>query len=379
MSILVITWNFPPRRGGMENLMGNLCRSIKGKRALFVITSFVHASHSQEDRVYRPRLSGLIPFFVYALVKGCVLLRKNPEIKVVLGGSALVTPLIVILARIFHKKAAVYVHGLDLVYPSRLYQFLCVGWIRRCDRVISNSRYTASLAEDKGARSGSIEVIPPGVNAESIAMDRDGKEKEAIGLDGNKVILYAGRLARRKGVKEFLVYCFPHIVAEIPETCFVIVGENPLESMIHREDVLGEIRQCVRETRLQDRVRLVGWLSDKELNKFYRAADMLVLPAVAMTTDVEGFGIVIIEAAAAGTPCVASRVGGIPDAVEDGKAGILVEPGNYEMMSRAVVTLLRDDALRRTMGAYAQQRAQEKFDWSKIAGRYEELFSSLGE
>ncbi|MGH7848209.1 MAG: glycosyltransferase family 4 protein, partial [Candidatus Binatia bacterium] len=349
------------------------------KRAVFVITSFVQGSEGQGDWVYRPRLPGLIPFFVYALIKGCMLLRKNREIKVVLGGSALVTPVVIILARIFHSKAAVYVHGLDLVYQSRLYQLLCVGWIRTCDRVICNSRYTASLAEGKGARSDSIEVIPPGVDTESIAMDRDGRDKKAIGLDGNKVILYAGRLVRRKGVKEFLAHCFPHVVTEFPETCFVIVGENPVESMIHREDVLAEIKDCIREMRLGDRVRLVGWLSEGELIKLYHAADLLVLPAIPMATDVEGFGIVIIEAAAAGTPCVASKVGGIPDAVEDGKAGILVEPGNYKMMSRAVVGLLRDDDLRRTMGAYAQQRAREKFDWSKIAGRYEELFSSLGD
>jgi phosphatidylinositol alpha-1,6-mannosyltransferase len=149
--------------------------------------------------------------------------------------------------------------------------------------------------------------------------------------------------------------------------------------MTHRDDVLAEIKDCVRKLRLEKRVRVVGWLSEEELSNFYDAADLLVLPALAMTTDVEGFGIVILEAAAAGKPCVATRVGGIPDAVEDGKTGILVEPGDYPMMSRAVVALLRDDDLRRTMGAYGRQRVTEKFDWPKIAGRYEELFSSLGE
>jgi glycosyltransferase involved in cell wall biosynthesis len=149
--------------------------------------------------------------------------------------------------------------------------------------------------------------------------------------------------------------------------------------MIHRDNVLAEIKDCIRELRLEKRVRLVGWLKEEELMKFYRAADLLVLPALTMRNDVEGFGMVILEAAAAGTPCVASRVGGIPDAVEDGKAGVLVEAGNYEMMSQAVVALLRDDALRRKMGSYAQKRVQEKFDWSKIAGKYESLLASLEE
>jgi glycosyltransferase involved in cell wall biosynthesis len=129
--------------------------------------------------------------------------------------------------------------------------------------------------------------------------------------------------------------------------------------------------------RLEDRVRLVGRVTEEELIQLYRAADLLVLPALALTTDIEGFGTVIIEAAAAGTPCVASRAGGIPDAVEDGKAGILVEPGDYKTMSQAIVTLLRDDDLRQTMAAHARQRAQEKFDWSNLAHRYEQLFLSL--
>lgn len=359
----------------MESLMGHLYRSIKTKRPVFVITAYAAASHREQQGVYRPRFRGLVPFFAYALFKGFLLLKKNRDIKIVLGGSALVIPVIVILAKLCRAKSAVYVHGLDLVHPNLLYQFLCVKWIRRCNSVICNSRFTASLAGSKRARSASIHVIPPGMESRFDEASQQGKDD--VALAGKKVILYVGRLVRRKGVVEFLARSIPAIFAAVPEACFVIVGENPVESMVHRDDIFGEIRRLVLEMRLEDRVRLLGWLDGEELEKLYRAADLLVLPALPIASDVEGFGIVILEAAAAGKPCVATRTGGIPDAVEDGKTGILVEPLNYDAISRAVTSLLRDDTLRLTMGANARRKTQEHFDWEKIGEKYDALFAGL--
>jgi phosphatidylinositol alpha-1,6-mannosyltransferase len=375
MSILLITWNFPPRRGGIENLMSRLCSEIRAKRSVFVITSYVRIRDVEPDYVYRPAFPGLILFFVYALFKGYALLRQRGDIQVVLGGSALVTPLIIVLARLFGIKAAVYVHGLDLAYPNFLYQFLCVSWIGRCDRIISNSRYTASLAESKGVRREAIDVIPPGIDSRAIEASLQGKRE--LGLEGRKIILSVGRLVRRKGIPEFLTKCMPSICAEIPEACFLIVGENPVEAMIHRDDLEGEIKKLVVAMQLQDRVRLMGWLDGEALVKVYHAADLFILPALFLRRDVEGFGTVIVEAAAAGKPCIATRVGGIPDAVQDGQTGILTDAGDYASLSRAVVSLLRDDAMRQVMGANAQRRAREEFDWGRIAEKYEKVFGLL--
>ena len=88
----------------------------------------------------------------------------------------------------------------------------------------------------------------------------------------------------------------------------------------------------------------------------------------------EGFGIVLVEAAAAGRPAVATRVGGIPDAVEDGKTGFLTEPGDYERLSDAVISLLNDGQTKRVMGEAAIRRVQDKFCWPKIAAQYEVEF-----
>jgi phosphatidylinositol alpha-1,6-mannosyltransferase len=372
MEILVITWNFPPRRGGIEYLVSNLCAGLRERHSVRVITAHVQSVESVEEEVFRAPWPGVLPFALYALWCGARLLVRNRGVKIILGGSVLVTPLVLFLARLFGRKAVVQAHGLDLVYRNFLYQQLCVRWIKLCERIVANSAYTASRAVQKGARPDQIAVIPPGVYPERFAgpVNVDAIKKE-FGLEGKQIILFVGRLAKRKGVKAFIEESLVKIVREVPNACFVIVGDNPSESLTHRDDALGEIRAVVTEMQLQDHIRLLGSLSDEEVVKLYQACDVVLLPALAQTDDVEGFGIVLVEAAAAGKPAVATRVGGIPDAVEDGKGGILVEPGDYEQFAGAVIALLRDGRRNLMMGECAQRRVKEKFCWGKIIDRYE--------
>lgn len=377
--ILVITWNFPPRRGGIENLTSNLCRGLKASYSVFVITSGATV-RIPEVGVFRPRWRGLIPFFIFALWYGGLLLWKHRGIKVVLGGSALVTPLVLCLARLFRRKAVVNVHGLDLIYPSFLYQSLVVRWLKKLDQVVANSQHTASVVLEKRVKQTLVSVIPPSVDCSAFASFRVDEVKKGLGLDGRKVILSVGRLTPRKGVKEFLENSLPGIVKEVPDTCFLIVGENPTEALIrNREDMMGQIKNLIKTMGLEKHVRLLGGLSDGELVKVYQASDLVLLPALWMKEDAEGFGIVMLEGAAAGRPSVATRVGGIPDAVEDKKSGILVEPGDYPSITRTVIDLLRDHKARLTMGEFARSRAQEKFSIESVAKQYGQLFQSLSQ
>jgi len=161
MGILVVTWNYPPRRGGIEHLVGHLVAGLRKRHSVRVITAYNHSSEVSEIDVLRAPCPGLIPFALFTLCRGVRLLRRDPKISVVFGGSALAAPLVWILARLFGRKAVVQVHGLDIVYRSALYQLLCVRWLKRCDRIIANSTFTATLAESKGVSSDRISVIPP--------------------------------------------------------------------------------------------------------------------------------------------------------------------------------------------------------------------------
>jgi phosphatidylinositol alpha-1,6-mannosyltransferase len=378
MDILVITWNFPPRRGGMEQLLGSLCDELSKNHRLFIITAYADNSCPPKTGIFRPSRPGLVAFFAYALWRGALLLRCHRDIRVVFGGSVLVTPLVCILARLFRRRALIHAHGLDLLYPSFVYQIFIVRWLRFCDHVIANSGYTADLAKDKGALEESITIIHPGVYWQRFVLETSSELLKAErGLQGKKIILFVGRLARRKGVKEFIEKSLVNIIQEVLEVQFLIVGANPKDSLTHRDDVRSEIEHAISAGHLEEHVQWLGVLNDEDLVKVYNLCDVVVLPILPMKDDVEGFGIVALEAAAAAKPVVATDVGGVPDAVENGKSGIRLNAEDYESMSQAIVTLLKDDRTRLSLGEYARNRVKNTFDWRTIVVQYEEVFHNF--
>jgi len=381
MEILVITWNYPPRRGGMEQLLASVCGGLSKQHRVWVITAYAaETTAGTEEKIFRPTTPGLVRYFLFALTKGIALLRGNRSIRVVFGGSALMTPIVLVLAHLFRRNAVVQVHGLDLIYHNPIYQFVFVRWLRGADRVIANSRYTAALARQKGVGEPAIAVIPPGVDWQRFQVPETADTvKKARELANRKVILFVGRLAKRKGVKEFIEHSLVDIVKRMPDACFVIAGDNPTESLAHHDNVAGEIRQAIARHDLAQQVRWLGAVSDAELVQLYAACDVLVLPVLELDYDVEGFGMVALEAAAAGKPVVATRVGGVPDAIEDGKSGILVAPGNYQGMTEAIVLLLKDRGLAASMGETGRQRVMKEFVWGSVVSRYESEFKCLSE
>lgn len=372
MEILFITWNYPPRRGGIEYLVSNLCAGLRQKYSVQVITGHARSACRFEEYVFRAPFPGLISFSLFALWRGAILLLRSPGIGVIFGGSVMVAPLVLILARVFGRKAVVQAHGLDVIYVNRFYQALCVRWLKFCNTIVANSKYTASLVAQKRVRPERVFVIPPGMRTEALAKPVSLEAtKKQFGLKDQPIILFVGRLAKRKGIKEFIEKSLVRVVREIPNVCFVIVGDNPLQSLTQRDDIVSEIRAAVSQLGLDNHVRLLGSLDDEEVTKLYQLCDVVVLPALASADDVEGFGIVLLEAAAAGRPAVATRVGGIPDAVEDGKSGILVNPGDYERLSQTLVELLSNERARSTMGDYAKHRVREAFSWNRVVSQYE--------
>ena len=378
MDLLIVTWNYPPRRGGIENLLGSLCEEFQKSRSVQIITAYARDA-AKEKNVFRAPLPGLIAFAVYAVWRGAFLLARDRKLRIVFGGSALVAPLVLLLARLFACRAVVQIHGLDVAYRRLIYQLLCVHWLKSCDQVVANSRFTARLAQTRGVSRDRTVIIPPGVGVERFDKRMDvAAAKRGWGIEGKKIILFVGRLARRKGVKEFIESSLVDIVREIPETVFLIAGDNPTASLAHHDDVASEIKAVVSDLRLEDHVRLLGSINEEDLIKAYHACDLVVLPALNVNDDVEGFGIVALEAAAAGKPVVATRVGGIPDAVQDGETGVLVEPDDYRALSRTIVALLNSVEQGASLGESGRRRATEKSTWSHIAARYEAAFRGMG-
>ena len=377
MRVLVISYNFPPKTGGLESVVFNVWSALKQRHSVHAIVPHAKEYTKQYSQVYRCPLGGLPFFFVYALLSGFWLLLKN-DFDVIYSGSALTSPLAVILGKIFRKKVASSIHGLDIIYPNPIYRNVILPFLPKNDAVIANSRSTREKAVAAGVLDEKISIIHPGLSYQMFQAGSTQEElKHKYGLSGRQVVLSAGRLAKRKGILEFIENSLPGIISEVPETTLVVVGENPKESLVHKEDMAGLINQKVRQLNLDRHVEMVGRVDDETLVEYYRLCDLFIMPVIPVAGDSEGFGMVAIEAGASGKPVVGSQIGGIPDAVEDGRSGILIQPGDYRTMTEQVIRFLTDADLRERFGQYAKRRARENFDWTVIGNSYCELLQDL--
>ena len=337
-SILVVTRNYPPLTGGMERLLRHSVETLASEFDVTLIGPQGCGEFSPANVQIIECPASPLSFLTSALLKGWRAARKN-SFDIVLGGSGLVSPVTYLLARKAKAHSVIYVHGLDLVVDNWIYQHLFVPFLRRHDRVIANSQNTRKIAVDKGCPAGRVEIVFPGstIPPESLLHQTDSV-REKLGLAGSKVVLSVGRMVRRKGLAEFLENAWPAIIAAQPSTTLLIVGDTPDDALLKDAEgaqrVLDAIERCG-----QDTVRFLGAVDDDTLWKCYAAADTLVFPLIRVQGDVEGFGMVAIEAAASGTPTVAFPVGGVVDAVVDGMNGLLVPEGDYQAFAEAVLSI----------------------------------------
>jgi phosphatidylinositol alpha-1,6-mannosyltransferase len=144
----------------------------------------------------------------------------------------------------------------------------------------------------------------------------------------------------------------------VPDLVYVVAGDGP-----DRERLV----ELARRLGVDESVRFVGAVEDAELPLWYSLGDVFVMPSRSDPPDVEGFGIVYLEAAACERPVVAARAGGVPDAVADGVSGLLVEPGDRDGLARALAELLSDPARRANLGRRARERVLAELTWDRIA------------
>jgi phosphatidylinositol alpha-1,6-mannosyltransferase len=278
------------------------------------------------------------------LFKGLLLRRSNNRPDLVIGGSGLVGPVVVLLAKFTGAKTILLVHGLDIIADSRLYQWLFVPFLKRVDLVICNSKNTARLAIARGVDEQDIVIVHPGVAIQNDAISQL-QAKRLHKLESKSILLSVGRLIPRKGLAEFIDRTFAKLAAENPNLVFLIAGTEASSALSKSGDsVLANINEAISKHNLKGQIQLLGYVDDAEVSTLYSAADVFVFPLIETQGDVEGFGMVAIEAASHGTPTVAFDCGGVSDAVVNGENGILVVPGDYAKFGEATLQLLRNDS-----------------------------------
>lgn len=263
-------------------------------------------------------------------------------------------------------KRLVAVHGLDITYDNRLYQWYLRRYAKNSfDLYACNSEATSRLLADRNIDRSII--IPSGVDkARYRGLQRNQKIfLQRLGQQEKKtIILTAGRLIRRKGVKWFVENVVPYLSDDI---LYLIVGNGP-----EREAII----QSIRDGHLSEKIIMITDASDEVLNDCYINADVFVMPNIKVENDMEGFGLVAVEASLAGNMVIASNIDGISTAVIEGKNGYLVESQNRQAFLDKIDQVLQEqndsEARKRTAEFTA-----EHFDWSIVTKRYEDAVKGL--
>ena len=269
-------------------------------------------------------------------------ITREKKFDLVIGGSGLVAPVLWLLQKLKGINSSCFIHGLDLVVINTLYQTLFVPCIRHLGGVICNSSNTARIATSKGVHSNKICVINPGVETNTpIAPKSALKNMSKIG--GHPIVLSAGRLIKRKGILPFVEHCLPKVVEEIPNVRFVVIGGEPTNAIKKEQPVTETILDAARRQNIENNIVMLGKTDDKILLSAYAEAEVFVFPLIDVPGDIEGFGMVALEAAAQGLPTVAFDCGSVSDAVIDGKTGWLIEPDNYDAMAKTIIESVTED------------------------------------
>jgi len=234
------------------------------------------------------------------------------------------------------------------------------GWIeRRAERrAAATVVYTARLAELLASDHGhpTVHLIRRGVDRDRFA---DPGERFLPALGGRRRVVFVGRLVRAKGV-QLLVEAMARL--RTPGVDLVFVGDGPERPAVER---------LARRLGIDDRLHITGFVPHRRVPAVLASADLLVLPSV-----YEELGTVLIEAMHAGLPVVATCVGGIPEAIEHGVTGLLVEPGDAAGLATAIDSVLSDPVLADRLGAGARRRAP-KHDLEDVADAIHALYGSL--
>ena len=245
--------------------------------------------------------------------------------------------------------------------PTKWHKNL-VWLMQNSSKIVSCSMDQKTRAQAMGV-SSEIEIIPHGVDIQrytpQISNQVDFKKK--LGVQG-PIILSVQRLHSRKGLN-YLIDAIPIVLESIPSTQFIIVGKGPEKINLENK---------IKELGLENNVKLVGFIMDSDLPKYYANCDIFVLHSI-----YEAFGIVLLEAMASEKPIISTMVGGIPEVVQNEKSGILVPPKNATALATAIIQLLSDGKRAKEMGQYGRKLTEIQFNWEIIAKKYIEMYFDL--
>ena len=264
-----------------------------------------------------------------------------------------------------------YVHGEDIsvAATSRELRLATSYALGGKATIVANSSFTRSmLTDDWNIDSTRIHVVHPGVDTSFFAPSpRSTSTRAELEWNERTVVLTVGRLQRRKGHDNF-IRALPTIKQSIPNILYAIVGSGPMEP---------ELKSLAEELGVTANVKFHGEIPDSDMLKCYQQCDLFSLPNRADGADVEGFGMVSLEAQSCGKPALVGDSGGTPETIAQGKTGFAIDCTKPDLIARKSIELLTAPNLLAQFGENARKRAVDNFDWAAIVRRSEQLFQDI--
>jgi phosphatidylinositol alpha-1,6-mannosyltransferase len=380
---LLLTEIFPPTVGGSSRLFWEIASRLPPKRYLIAAADVPGAAefdrtHSLavvrlpmaiDDRGLRRFAS--LKYYLRTAWRVRRLVKEH-NVGLLICGRNLPEGFVGLLAhRLCGVPFAFFNHGEDIGVSrtSREMTWMTRRVMRRAVAALGNSFNTRRmLIEDWGYPAEKVHVIQPGVDARKfVPAPPDEQFRTQMGWAGRRVLLTVGRLQKRKG-HDTVIRALPAVRAKVPDVLYAIIGTG-------EENV--SLRALAAECGVADAVQFLGGVSDEVMTRCYQQCDLFVLANRTVGADIEGFGMVLLEAQACGKAVVAGDSGGTGETMSVPDTGRIVNCDGPEKLAGVLAELLNDPAELAAMGRRGRAWVEGRFDWPQVAAHAATVFSGL--
>jgi len=376
--ILCITNDFGPRAGGIETFVIGLIERLP-QGSVTVYTSQQGDTEAYDRnwldkfgvKVIRDRTKILLPTPRVARAVRKLIAREKIEV-VFFGAAAPLAILAPGLRRSGAKKIVSLTHGHE-VWWAKLWPFKWL--IRYIGNNVDHLTYLGDFTREEISKSLSAKSakamvkIAPGIDTTHFAPQPSATQlRESLGLSDKKVIVSVGRLVHRKG-QDSLISSLPEILRHHPEAHILMVGTGPY---------LNHLEALAQKYAVQESITFIGRIQYSDLPRYICAGDIFAMPSRSRLAglEVEGLGIVYLEASACGLPVIAGKSGGAPDAVLEGETGITVDGRNPADVARAVIDLFDNPIKAKEMGERGREWINSNWRWEIWSNKFIELLKT---
>jgi phosphatidyl-myo-inositol dimannoside synthase len=372
----LLTTDFPPAPGGISNYLFNVYRQFDLRQMTLIAPQHPDAERFDSTQDYSaerfrsaPNVPGIRGAWqVWRMYREAEQLVKQDRNLVLHCGHVNAAVAARKLKRNYGTPYILWTHALEIM--DEWLRASILPTLLDADMVVTNSEFTRAFLASVGVPQSRTVKIRPGADPSHFRPQLDCRElAQRLGVSGRPTLLTVARIVKANRYKghDVVLRALATVVQSVPDIAYIIAGDG---------DDLDYLDRLAREYGVRENVVFAGYVSDKELPLLYNACDAFIMCSRADRTRrgilAEGFGLALVEASACGKPVIAGNSGGVPDAVQDGITGLLVNPEDSQEVAAAIVRVLRDPVSANAMGQNGRQWVESEMNWTRAADEFEQ-------